>query len=372
MRSISTLTLAVLILASILIAGLIWVAGDILALFFIALMLAYLFDPLASWMARHGVARPWAALAITTALVVLIGGALALMGPIAYVEFTGFLRSLQEIFTSTLARIRQDLSPYLPILRPLGLDGLVRSGGSAPADISGPIATVLSGGIAFAGTMGLALLTPVVTFYLLKDWPRMLLRILKEVPPGKRPVVRRLAAEVDDVLSAFLHGQAWVCVCIGAIYTIGLLVTGVKYAVVLGLIAGALKFLPYVGTAIAVVITAATAVGQAGFDGWLLGGIALTFVIGELLESSILAPRIIGDRVQLPPALVIFAVLLGGKLLGVIGVFIAIPVFAVGRVLFGFWLYRAREGRTARERRLRSRASPNAPAKKIVVVHTKS
>ena len=228
MPSISTLTFAVLILVSILIAGLIWAAGDILALFFIAMMLAYLFDPLATWLSCHVVARPWAALLITTALVVLLGGALALMGPIAYAEFSGLLRNLQEIFTGTLSRIRQGLSPYLPILRPLGLDGLVRAGSggaAAPADISGPIATVVSGGIAFAGTMGLAMLTPVLTFYLLKDWPRMLLRVLKEIPITKRPVVRHLACEIDRVLSAFLHGQAWVCVCVGSIYTIGLLIT---------------------------------------------------------------------------------------------------------------------------------------------------
>lgn len=212
MRSISTIAFAILILASILLAGLIYAAGDILAMFFIAFLLAYLFDPLANWMERRGLARPVAALIITVGLLVLVGGALAVLGPIAYQETQGLLRSLESAFTQGLATLRRELAPYLSILRPLGLDGLVRQTPvAATGDISKPLATVVSGGIAFAGTMGLALLAPVVTFYLLKDWPRMLIRVLKEVPPSKRPMVRDLARQIDDVLSAFLHGQAWVC-----------------------------------------------------------------------------------------------------------------------------------------------------------------
>jgi predicted PurR-regulated permease PerM len=374
MRSISTISLAVLILASILVAGLIWAAGDILAMFLIAFLLAYLFDPFAQWMGRRGVPRPLAALIITSGLLVIVGGALAVMGPIVYEQMQGLLRSLQSAFTEGLARVRQELAPYLSILRPLGLDGLVRQApAAANGDISKPLATVVSGGIAFAGTMGLALLAPVVTFYLLKDWPRMWTRVLKEVPPAKRPMVRNLGRQVDDVLSGFLHGQAWVCLCVGVLYAIGLGLLDFRYGIVLGLISGALKFLPYIGTAIGLTVTLATAVSQGGWDGWLIAGIAATFLVVEIIESSILSPRIIGDRVHMPPALVIFAVLLGGKLLGIIGVFIAIPVFAVGRVLLGFWLHRERENRMGRQRRLSGlgRNIGPEPGSKIVVVQGK-
>ncbi len=368
MRSISSLTFAVLILVSILVAGLIWAAGDILALFFIAFLLAYLFDPFAEWMVRHRMSRPAAAFLITTGLVVLVGGALALLGPIAMDQSQGLLRSLQTFFTSAMAHVRTELSPYLPLLRPFGLDGLVRASEPTPGSMAAPLATVVSGGLAFAGTMGLALLAPVVTFYLLKDWPRMLLRVLKEVPPNKRAAVRRLARRIDGVLAAFLHGQAWVCLCVGVLYSIGFTVSGLGYGIVLGLISGALKFLPYVGTAIAFVVTLVTAGTQEGAGGWLMGGVMLTFLIVEFIESSILSPRIIGDRVRLAPAMVIFAVLIGGKLMGVIGVFIAIPVFAVGRELFGFWLHKEREGRNVRRRRARAHKPPVLAEKKIAVV----
>jgi predicted PurR-regulated permease PerM len=370
MRSIGTLTFAVLILGSILLAGLIWAAGDILALFFIAFLMAYLFDPAADWMVRHRISRPVAALIITIGLVLLVGGLLALVGPLVYAQAEGVLRSLQSIFTETMSHVRQYLAPYMPILRPLGLGGLVKGTDPSNGDISGPLATVVSGGIAFAGTLGLALLTPVVTFYLLKDWPGMKARILKEVPFDKRAMVRHLAWKVDEVLSAFLHGQAWVCVCVGIIYTAGFLLIGLQSAIVLGMLAGALKFLPYIGTAIAFVLTFAIAISQSGWDGLLIAGITVTFIIGEIIESSILSPRIIGNRVQLPPALVIFAVLLGGKLFSIIGVFIAIPVFAVGRVLFQFWLHREQESRTAREKRLKPRPRPPTP-RKMRIVHSK-
>jgi predicted PurR-regulated permease PerM len=366
MRAISPIALAILILASILVAGLIWAAGDILAMFFVAFLLAYLFDPLAGWMVRHRIQRPTAALLITAGVVVLIGGAIALLGPIAVAQLQGLLRSLQSFFTSTMSQVRMELAPYLPLLRPLGLDGLVRT--AEPASTVAPLATVVSGGLAFAGTLGLALLAPVVTFYLLKDWPRMLLRVLKEVPPAKRPSVRRLAKRIDDVLASFLHGQAWVCLCVAVLYSLGFSLAGVSYGIVLGLISGALKFLPYVGTAIAFVITIVTAASQESANGWVIGGVMLTFLIVEFIESSILSPRIIGDRLHLAPAMVIFAVLIGGKLMGVIGVFIAIPVFAVGRELVQFWLHREKEGRKKRQHRAR----PHTLTQKKIAVVVKS
>jgi predicted PurR-regulated permease PerM len=121
------------------------------------------------------------------------------------------------------------------------------------------------------------------------------------------------------------------------LYSGGLFAIGLNYAIVIGVLAGALKFLPYVGTAIGVTIAVTTGVTQDGWDSVLILGIAATFLITEFIESSILSPRIIGNRVRLNPALVIFAVLLGGKLWGVLGVFIAIPVVAVGKVLLGYW-----------------------------------
>ncbi len=336
--------LLLLFLGGLIVAALTWLAGDILALFVVCFLFAYLFDPLTTWMVRRGFSRAIAAGLITSTLVLAIGGGLAVAGPLAYGELQAMVRELQTVFTSLMREMRQELRPYFPALQQFGLGGLVKPTPTEPpvADIAVPLAASL------ATTIGLALLMPVVTFYLLKDWPRMLAWLVDEAPPEKRPALRYLGRRIDRVMSAFLHGQAWVCLCCAVLYTIGLYTIGLNYAIVIGVLAGALKFLPYIGTAIGVTIAVTTGVTQDGWDSILILGVAATFLITEFVESSILSPRIIGDRMRLNPALVIFAVLLGGKLWGVIGVFIAIPVVAIGKVLLAFW-WRQRQDENGHE-----------------------
>jgi predicted PurR-regulated permease PerM len=262
------------------------------------------------------------------------------------------------VFTGMMRELRQELRPYFPALQQIGLGGLVKPMPTEPpvADVAVPLAASL------ATTIGLALLTPVVTFYLLKDWPRMLMWLVEEAPPDKRPALRYVGRRIDRAMSAFLHGQAWVCVCCAVLYTIGLVAIDLKFAVVIGILSGALKFLPYIGTAIGVVIAVTTGVTQSGWDSYLMLGIAGTYLITEFIESSFLSPRIIGDRMRLNPALVIFAVLIGGKLWGVVGIFIAIPVVAVAKVLLAFW-WSQRHDENNQHGDSAPAAAANAPAK---------
>ncbi len=345
MRSFNSFTFSLLLLGSILVAGLVWMAGDVFALFVVGFFLAYLFDPMAEWLVRRGLSRTFAALIITGTMVMIIAAILVFIGPLAYAQLQEMARVLQVVFGHAMTRMRHELAPYFPALSQMGLGGLVAPAADPPPTaIAGPAATLLA-------TIGLTALTPVVTFYLLKDWPSMMARLLAEVPARNRPVVKRLARQVDAVLSGFLRGQAWVCLCVGLIFTAGYLFIGLKYAIAIGMISGALKFLPYVGTAIAFAMAIGASVGQGGWDGGLVTGIVITLLVAEFAESCFLSPRIIGNRVRLAPALVIFAVLVGGKLLGVLGVFMAIPVFAVGRVMISFWFHRQRMGQPARRKR---------------------
>lgn len=329
----ATNQLLLLFLGGLIVVALIWLAGDILALFVVGAILAYLFDPLTTWLTRRGMPRALAAGLITSTLVLAIGGALAVAGPLAYQELQAMVRELQTVFTGLMREMRQELRPYFPALQQIGLGGLVKPTPTEPpvAGVAMPLAASL------ATTIGLALLTPVVTFYLLKDWPRMMAWLVEEAPPEKRAAVRYLGRRIDRVMSAFLHGQSWVCVCCAVLYTIGLVTIGLNYAIVIGVLSGALKFLPYIGTAAGVIIAVTTGVTQSGWDSYLMLGIGATYLVTEFIESSFLSPRIIGDRVRLNPALVIFAVLLGGKLWGIIGIFIAIPVVAVGKVVLAYW-----------------------------------
>jgi len=367
MRAFNSLTFSLLMLGAILVAGLVWMAGDIFALFVVGFFLAYLFDPIAEWMVRRGMSRTLAALLITGSLVVAIGGILTFLGPLAYAQLQEMARVLQDVLSQAMGRIRHELQPYFPALSQMGLGGLVTPAADPPPQaIAGPAATLLA-------TLGLAALTPVVTFYLLKDWPSMLAAVMSEIPARNRAVAKRLARQVDAVLSGFLRGQAWVCVCAGVIFTVGYLFIGLHYAIAIGMISGALKFLPYVGPVIAFVMAIGASVGQGGWDGGLVAGIVITFLITEFADACILSPRIIGNRVRLAPALVIFAVLVGGKLLGVLGVFLAIPVFAVGRVLVSFWLHRQRMEQPVRRKRtpliMPDERPIERPAQEIRLVH---
>ena len=325
--------LLLLFLGGLVVSGLVWLAGDILALFVVCSILAYLFDPLTTWLTRRGMSRAVAAAIITSTLVLAIVGALAIAGPLAYQQLQSMVRELQTVFTSLMREMRSELRPYFPALQQIGLGGLVKPTPAEPpvADVAVPLAASL------ATTLGLALLTPVVTFYLLKDWQRMLNWLVDEAPPEKRSALRYIGRRIDRVMAGFLHGQAWVCLCCAVLYSTGLFAIGLNYAIVIGVLSGALKFFPYIGTAIGVAIAVTTGVTQGGWDSYLMMGIAATYLVTEFIESSILSPRIIGDRVRLNPALVIFAVLLGGKLWGVIGIFIAIPVVAVGKVVLTYW-----------------------------------
>jgi predicted PurR-regulated permease PerM len=331
--------LLLLFLGGLVFAALVWLAGDILALFVICFILAYLFDPLTSWFEKRGISRALAAALITSTLVLVIGGAVVVAGPLAYEQMQEMVRELQKVFTGLMRQLRQELRPYFPALQQIGLGGLVKPTPTEPpvADVAVPLATSL------ATTFGLLLLTPVVTFYLLKDWQRMLTRLVEEAPEEKRPALRFLGRRIDRVMAAFLHGQAWVCVCCAVLYSIGLYATGLNYAIVIGAMSGAFKFLPYIGTAISVVVAVTTGVTQGGWDSYLMLGIGATYLITEFIESSFLSPWLIGDRVRLNPALVIFAVLLGGKLWGVLGIFIAIPVVAAAKEMLAYWWRQHRE-----------------------------
>ena len=258
MRSFNSLTFSLLMLGTILVAGLVWMAGDIFALFVVAFFLAYLFDPMAGWLVRRGLSRTLAALLITGTLVLVTAAILAFFGPLAYAQLQEMARVLQEVLGNTMARVRHEMQPYFPALSQMGLGGLAAPAADPPPqDIAGPAATLIA-------TIGLMALTPVVTFYLLKDWPTMMSALLNEIPTRNRPIVKRLARQVDAVLSGFLRGQAWVCVCTALIFNAGFLFIGLHYGIAIGMISGALKFLPYIGPVIAFTIAIGTSIGQGG------------------------------------------------------------------------------------------------------------
>jgi predicted PurR-regulated permease PerM len=183
--------------------------------------------------------------------------------------------------------------------------------------------------------MANVLLVPVVTFYLLRDWRGLTTRLLELVPRRVEPEVARLARAADDMLGAFMRGQLAVMVALGTIYSVGLWFVGLDLAFLIGMLAGLLSFVPYLGFAVGIVAAGVAAIMQ--FHEWLpLVYVLLVFGVGQILEGTVLTPWLLGDRIGLHPVAVIFAVLAGGQLFGFVGVLLALPAAAVIMVLLRY------------------------------------
>lgn len=325
-------------LGAITVVGLLWLSGEVIVPFFVAFLVAYLLHPTVDFLEKRGLPRGVAAAGVVSVLmlgVVLLG---MWLGPLLYEQMQAFAESARTIVVETASWVRRLLTPYLPALREVGLDGLVTQKNAPGAALAQPITvSLLNQSMDFVMQLGLAMLTPLIAFYLLNDWERMNTSVIASVPRRHRGWVRELGVEIDHVLSRYLRGQAWVCAGCAVLYSTGLLIAGLNYALLIGVISGLLKFMPYVGTAIAIAIAASVAIVQSQWDSLLLVWVLGVYTVVEMLESGVLTPKLIGESIHLPPALVIFAALVGGKVMGVIGVFVALPLCAVVRVAVLYW-----------------------------------
>jgi predicted PurR-regulated permease PerM len=175
-------------------------------------------------------------------------------------------------------------------------------------------------------------LIPVVTFYLLRDWDAMVEGIRTLVPRKIEPVISGLAREIEEVLGAFMRGQLMVMLALGLIYAVGLWLVGLDLAFIIGMIAGLLSIVPYLGTAVGVIAAVIAALFQFQ-DVFHTVMVLVVFAAGQSLEGMVLTPRLVGDRVGLHPVAVIFAVLAGGQLFGFLGILLALPVASALNVL---------------------------------------
>ena len=211
--------------------------------------------------------------------------------------------------------------------------------GGALAVIQG----VWSSGLALVNLIGLVVVTPVVAWYLLRDWDRIVEAVDGWLPRDHAPVIREQVRIIDRTLAGFVRGQAMVCLILGAVYAIALELAGLDYGLVVGLVAGLISFIPYVGSLVGLALSVGLAAIQ--FDEPLrIALIAVIFVAGQAIEGNFLTPKLVGEKVGLHPVWVIFGLLAGGSLFGFVGVLLAIPVAAVVGVGLRFALARYKAG----------------------------
>ena len=341
-----------------------YVFSGVLLPFVAGMILAYLFDPLADRLERMGLNRLGAALLIVVFISLVFLLLLILFVPVLAHQLASFIESLPDLVTRLQALVAQEggaLGGKLgsDVLEKLGLDEKLASKDvqKSLGDIVGQgaqwmlsfLKSLWSGGQALIGVFSLLVVTPVVAFYLLLDWDRMIATLDRLAPPAHRDHVRVLAQEMNSAVAGFLRGQSLVCLFLGLWYGVGLSLIGLKFGFLIGICAGVLSFIPYVGSLTALVFSAVMAIVQ-GWPSLSLFGMAMTVVgVGQFLEGNVLTPRLVGASVGLHPVWLMFALFAFGSLFGFTGLILAVPVAAVIGVLFRFALVRYFESPIYRE-----------------------
>lgn len=326
-----------------------WLLNDILLPFVVGMVVAYVLDPLVARLQRLGMSRTWATTAVTIFAVLLaVGGAMAILPPL-FAQLQSLILNLPDYTVKLAARITPLIDPIrerldLPPLSLQELQAEVAQRAGQVLTVAGTVAGKLAqGGLAIFNLLALLFLTPVVTFYLLRDWERLLAALDGALPRDHADTIRKLADQSNAAIAGYVRGQALVCISLGTIYAVGLSVVGLQFGLVIGLIAGAISFIPFVGTFVGAVIALGMALVQFPPDWMGVVKVAVVFVAGQMLEGNVLSPKLVGDRVGLHPVWIMFALLAGGALFGFVGVLIAVPVAAVVGVLVRHLIGRYRD-----------------------------
>jgi predicted PurR-regulated permease PerM len=315
-------------------AGL-YVLSPILMPFAVALLLAYLGDPLVDRLETLKLPRTLAVVIVFVVIIGLLVAAVMGVGPQLELQIKQLLAVLPEY----AERMKLLIEEYLGLS--LSLDSLqegsfkdsLAAHWQAAGGVFGVIwQSISSSTLWFVALLTNLLLIPVLTFYLLRDWDRLVEQVHALLPRDSEKTISRLAKESDEVLGAFLRGQLVVMFALGVIYTTGLWMLDIKFALLIGMLAGVVSFVPYLGLIVGITVASLAA--------WLqfqqidvLPAVMAVFIIGQLVEGLVLTPRLVGERIGLHPVAVIFAVMAGGQLYGFFGVLVALPVAAIAVVL---------------------------------------
>jgi predicted PurR-regulated permease PerM len=320
-------------------AAFLWLLHDVLLPFVCALALAYVQAPLADRLERRGLNRTVAALLLVTIVVVVLIALVLLLVPLLLQQGSALLSHIPDYFDRVKKIV---VDPNLQWLEWLG-------GGDSKETLSQVVSkaaawlldfaySLWTGGKALVSFASVLIVMPVVTFYLIRDWHSMMKIVDGWVPLRQRDTVRQLAREIDAAIGSFLRGQLGVCIVLGVYYAIALMLVGLEFALLIGLIAGLITFVPYIGSMTGLMIAASVATAQFWPDWKRIVIVIAIFLVGQFIEGNIISPKFVGERVGLHPVWMIFAMFAFGYLFGFVGLLIAVPLAAAIAVLFRFGL----------------------------------
>lgn len=336
--------LLVLLPLTLVILGLV-LLKQILLPFLVGLAAAYMLDPSADRLERLRFSRTSATAIITVGFFLVLSIIVLLLLPPLASQAADLARELPNY----VERLRDRLLPLLTSLidrfnvgTDLSAEGLIREqAGQAISIFMRSVTGLLQSGIALLNLIALIFVTPIVTFYMLRDWDRMVAQIRSLVPPQHRSTFDRLGNEIDEVLAGFLRGAGLVCTFLACFYAVGLELIDLRYGLIIGILTGFFSFIPFIGMALGLVVGVSVAAFQFQ-EPWMVLIVVGIFGVGQFIEGNLISPRLVGSRIQLHPVWMIFAVLAGTALFGILGTLLAVPFAAVLGVLirFGIEQYR--------------------------------
>ncbi len=318
--------------------------SSVLMPFVVAAGLAYFLDPAVSRLQRLGLRRPAGAFLLLAAVLLFVALFILLLYPVIVGQASAFVTNLpsyiataQKDFGTLVANLEHRLGPGAMSQK---LRDIAANQAGTIVSFAGRAATnIIGSGFAVVNVLTLLVITPIVTFYFLRDWPAIIRHVDTWLPRPYEGLIREQAIEVNRILAAWIRGQAICCLMLAVVYATGLTIIGLDLGLIVGLAAGLLSFIPYVGTLVGAVTAVLLSLSQTpGWHGIFL--VALVFGSGQALNDYVIQPRFLGDRVGLPAVWVIFSLLAGGSAFGFLGIMLAVPVTATLGVLARFWLRR--------------------------------
>ena len=314
---------------------LIWLLGDVLLPFLVGGAIAYFLDPVADRLERAGLSRVAATTVISLGALLLVILLVLAVIPTLVNQLTALINTAPEgakRMQGFLLERFPDLADSTSTIR----QTLAEIGAAIQARGAELANGVLTSALGLISAVVFIVVVPVVAFYLLLDWDKMVAKVDAMLPLDHAPTVRRLAGEIDTVLASFVRGQLSVCLALGTFYAVALMAAGLQFGLVVGAIAGAITFIPYIGS----IIGGTLAVGLALFQFWgdwvSIGIVAGIFALGQFVEGNILTPKLVGKSVGLHPVWLLFALSAFGSVFGFVGMLIAVPVAAAIGVLTRF------------------------------------
>ena len=323
-------------------ALMLYVLGPILLPFVMGLAIAYFLDPVADWLEAKGVRRLGATITILGVFAIIFTIVLIVLLPVLGKQIGGFAENLPGNIAKLIALADQAGPDWLKEFLARTKADIEGSLTDVAKSLAGWIGTLLgsvwSGGLALVNIISLLVVTPVVAFYMLNDWDRMIAAIDSWLPRDHVETIRGLASEIDTALAGFVRGQGTVCLILAVFYAGSLSIAGLNFGLLIGLVSGLISFIPYVGSITGLFLSMGVALVQflPSNDWPMIAIVFAIFVVGQFLEGNFLSPKLVGDRVGVHPVWLMFALFAFGLLLGFVGLLLAVPLAAAIGVLSRF------------------------------------